>query len=355
MSSKETARPPGLRPGGRAGEEAGATAEPGARPEALAGGPGTRPSAGAGRSRAVGAGGAAAPRRAGRLDRQTAAAWVLILPFVLLFLAFTAGPVLGSLGMSFTDIRQRDLRTPFSVNGVGFGNYVKAFQDETFRKAAFNTAYFVVIGVPLTLVVALAAAVLLDRGVKRFQALFKVGYYLPVVTSIVAIAVIWRFVLAPDSGLLNTVLGWVGIDGPNWLASKTWAMPSLIAMAVWRNFGSAMIIFLAGLQGIPQSVEEAGQIDGASSWQRFRYLIMPLLRPTILFTSVTTGIGYLQFFEEPFVMTQGGPLNSTISVSMYTYNQFGFGNYGLATAMAYILFVVIAVITFIQFRLLREK
>ncbi|WP_238160581.1 carbohydrate ABC transporter permease [Kribbella pratensis] len=257
--------------------------------------------------------------------------------------------------MSFTDIRQRDLRTPFSVNGVGFGNYVKAFQDETFRKAAFNTAYFVVIGVPLTLVVALAAAVLLDRGVKRFQALFKVGYYLPVVTSIVAIAVIWRFVLAPDSGLLNTVLGWVGIDGPNWLASKTWAMPSLIAMAVWRNFGSAMIIFLAGLQGIPQSVEEAGQIDGASSWQRFRYLIMPLLRPTILFTSVTTGIGYLQFFEEPFVMTQGGPLDSTISVSMYTYNQFGFGNYGLATAMAYILFVVIAVITFIQFRLLREK
>ncbi|WUJ72013.1 sugar ABC transporter permease [Kribbella soli] len=293
------------------------------------------------------------PRR--KISRESAAAWILVLPFVLLFLAFTAGPVLGSLGMSFTDIKQRDLRTPFSVNGVGFGNYVKAFEDETFRKAAFNTAYFVVLGVPLTLVVALAAAVLLDRGVKRFQALFKVGYYLPVVTSIVAIAVIWRFVLAPDSGLLNTVLGWVGIDGPNWLASKTWAMPSLIAMAVWRNFGSAMIIFLAGLQGIPQSVEEAGQIDGAGSWQRFRYLILPLLRPTILFTSVTTGIGYLQFFEEPFVMTQGGPLNSTISVSMYTYNQFGFGNYGLATAMAYILFVVIAVITFIQFRLLREK
>jgi len=194
-----------------------------------------------------------------------------------------------------------------------------------------------------------------DRGVKRFQALFKVGYYLPVVTSIVAIAVIWRFVLSPDNGLLNTVLGWVGIDGPNWLASKTWAMPSLIAMAVWRNFGSAMIIFLAGLQGIPESVEEAGQIDGAGPWQRFRYLILPLLRPTVLFTSVTTGIGYLQFFEEPFVMTQGGPLDSTVSVSMATYDQFGFGNYGLATSMAYILFVVIAVITFIQFRLLREK
>jgi multiple sugar transport system permease protein len=294
-------------------------------------------------------------RRSGAVNRQTAAAWILALPFAVLFLAFTAGPVLGSLGMSFTDLKQRDLRTPFAVNGVGFDNYVKALSDETFRKAAFNTAYFVVIGVPLTLVVALAAAVLLDKGVKKFQSLFRVGYYLPVVTSIVAVAVIWRFVLAPDSGLLNTALGWVGIDGPNWLASKTWAMPSLIMMAVWRNFGSAMIIFLAGLQGIPQTVEEAGQLDGASAWKRFRYLIVPLLRPTILFTSVVTGIGYLQFFEEPFVMTQGGPLNSTLSVSMYTYQQFGFGNYSLAASMSYILFVVIAVLTFLQFRLLREK
>ena len=294
-------------------------------------------------------------RRRGARDRQTVAAWVLVLPFVLLFLAFTAGPVLGSLGMSFTDIRQRDLRTPFAVDGVGFGNYAKALSDETFRKAAFNTAYFVVVGVPLTLVVALVAAVVLDRGVQRFRSVFRVGYYLPVVTSIVAIAVIWRFVLAPDSGLVNSVLGWFGIDGPNWLASRTWAMPSLIAMAVWRNFGTAMLIFLAGLQGIPQTVEEAGQLDGAGSWQRFRYLILPLLRPTVLFTTVTTVIGYLQFFEEPLVMTDGGPLNSTLSVSMYTYNQFGFGNYGLATAMAYILFVVIAVVTFIQFRLLREK
>jgi multiple sugar transport system permease protein len=294
-------------------------------------------------------------RRGGSLNHQTAAAWILALPFVALFLVFTAGPVLGSFGMSFTDMKQRDLRTPFAVNGVGFDNYAKALSDETFRKAAFNTAYFVVVGVPVTLVAALAAAILLDKGVKRFQSLFRVGYYLPVVTSIVAVAVIWRFVLAPDSGLLNTVLGWVGIDGPNWLASKTWAMPSLIMMAVWRNFGSAMIIFLAGLQGIPQTVEEAGQLDGAGSWQRFRYLILPLLRPALLFTSVTTGIGYLQFFEEPFVMTQGGPLNSTISVSMYTYQQFGFGNYSLAASMSYILFVVIAVLTFIQFKVLREK
>jgi multiple sugar transport system permease protein len=287
--------------------------------------------------------------------REVAAGYLFSLPFLALFMVFTIGPVIASFLMSFTDLRSADIRNPLAVALVGLDNYSKLFSDETFHKAAFNTAYFVVVGVPLTLVVALAAAVLLDRGVKKFQSLFKVAYYLPVVTSIVAIAVIWRFVLSPDAGLLNTVLGWFGIDGPNWLASKTLAMPSLIAMAVWRNFGTPMIIFLAGLQSIPQSVEEAGQIDGAGPWQRFRYLILPLLRPTILFTSVTAGIGYLQFFEEPFVMTQGGPLNSTLSVSMYTYQQFGFGNYGLATSMAYLLFVVIAVITFIQFRLLREK
>jgi multiple sugar transport system permease protein len=283
-----------------------------------------------------------APGRSGS-RRETVTAWVLAVPFVVLFAAFTAGPVLGSLGMSFTDMKQRDLRTPFAVNFTGFENYVKAFSDETFRKAAFNTAYFVVVGV------------LLDKGVKRFVGLFKVAYYIPVVTSIVAIAVIWRFVLAPDNGLVNSVLGWVGVDGPAWLQSKTWAMPSLIVIAAWRNFGSAMIIFLAGLQAIPDTVDEAGRIDGAGAWQRFRYITLPMMRPTILFVSVTTGIGYLQFFEEPLVMTQGGPLNSTLSVSMYTYQQFGFGNYSLAASMSYILFVVIAVLTFIQFRVLRER
>jgi multiple sugar transport system permease protein len=286
--------------------------------------------------------------------QQAVAAWVLALPFLVLFLVFTAGPVLASLGMSFTDIRSTDMRSPFAVGFIGFDNYAKLLADPLFQKVMVNTFLYLVLGVPLTMALALAVAVGLNR-ITFLRGLFRVGYYLPVVTSIVAVAVIWRFVLAPDSGLVNTVLSWVGIDGPNWLASKTWAMPSLIMMAVWRNFGSAMIIFLAGLQGIPQTVEEAGQLDGAGPWQRFRYLILPLLRPTVLFISVVTGIGYLQFFEEPFVMTQGGPLNSTVSVSMYTYQQFGFGNYSLAAAMSYILFVVIAVMTFLQFRVLREK
>jgi len=280
---------------------------------------------------------------------------MLALPFLLLFSVFTAWPVISSLYMSFTDIKARDLRSPFAVGFVGFDNYARVFADETFRKAAFNTAYFVVIGVPLTLGIALAAAVALDKGVTRFRTLFRVGFFTPVVTSIVAVAVVWRFLLQPDSGLVNTILGWVGINGPDWLGSTTASMPSLIVMASWRNFGTAMIIFLAGLQSVPVMLHEAAAIDGASTWQRFRHITLPLLRPTLLFVSITTAVGYLQFFEEPLVMTQGGPLDSTISMSMFTYNQFGFGNYGFAAATSYVLFIIIVALTAFQFRLFRAN
>ena len=298
------------------------------------------------------------PRRGGARRRafgEGRAAWMLALPFCLLFLVFTAWPVVQSLFMSLTDTKSRDLRNPFSVNIVGFDNFSRAFADPVFRKSALNTAYFVVIGMPLTLGIALAAAVALDKGITRFRSTFRLGFYTPVITSIVAVAVVWRFLLQQEFGLINTVLGWVGITGPNWLGDPHWSMPGLILMAAWRNFGTAMIIFLAGLQGVPYVLHEAASIDGAGAWQRFRHITLPMLRPTLLFVSVTTSIGYLQFFEEPFVMTNGGPLNSTISMSMYTYKQFGFGNYGYAASMSYIIFVVIAIVAAIQFRLLRDN
>ena len=294
-------------------------------------------------------------RRKRRRSPQGRAAWILALPFLLLFSVFTALPVLSSLYMSFTDIKSRDLRSPFAVSFVGFANFGRVFADDTFRHAALNTAYFVVVGLPLTLGIALAAALALDKGITRFRTLFRVGYFTPVVTSIVAVAVVWRFLLQPDSGLVNAILGLVGINGPDWLGSTTWSMPSLIVMASWRNFGTAMIIFLAGLQTVPAMLLEAAAIDGASSWQRFRHITLPLLRPTMLFVSITTAVGYLQFFEEPMVMTKGGPLDSTISLSMYTYKQFGFGNYGFAAATSYVLFVVIVALTAFQFRLFRSN
>jgi multiple sugar transport system permease protein len=287
--------------------------------------------------------------------RQSRTAWILSLPFLLLFVVFTAGPVISSLYMSFTDIRARDLHSPFAVGFVGLENYAKVLADDTFRQAAFNTAYFVIIGVPLTLGIALASALALDKGITRFRTLFRVGYYTPVVTSIVAVAVVWRFLLREDVGLINNVLAVFGVQGPDWLGSPTWAMPSLIVMASWRNFGTAMIIFLAGLQSVPVVLQEAAAIDGASAWQRFRHITLPLLRPTMLFVAVVTVIGYVQVFEEPFVMTNGGPLDSTKTLSMFTFQQFGFGNYGFASAAAYLLFVVIVCLTAVQFRFFKSN
>jgi multiple sugar transport system permease protein len=295
-------------------------------------------------------------RRAGTVrGRQGLIAWGFALPFVLLFGVFVAVPLVSSLVMSFTDLRSSDLRNPLAVEFVGLENYTKLFNDELFRKAAVNTLYFVVVGVPLTMALALALAIGLNRGVTRFRTVFRTGYYLPVVTSIVAIAVVWRFLLEPTTGVLNRTLGLVGIDGPNWLESTTFAMPSLIVMAAWRNMGFLMVIFLAGLQAIPNDVYEAADVDGAGRWAKFRYITLPLLQPTLLFGAVITGIGYLQVFEEPFVMTQGGPLDSTLTVAYDVYKQFGFGNYSYASAMSYVLFLAIVLLTLFQFRLLGRR
>ncbi|WP_405515219.1 carbohydrate ABC transporter permease [Streptomyces canus] len=287
--------------------------------------------------------------------RQARAAWTLAAPFLALFLVFMLLPVVWSLLMSLTDTQSADLRTPLNVSFTGFDNYVRLFQDEQFVHALRNTAVFVVVGLPLTLATGLAAAVALNSGIRRFRAVFRVGFYLPVITSIVAIAVVWKTLLDPQAGLVNTVLAWFGIDGPAWLADTRFALPVMILMAVWRNLGTVMIIMLAGLQSVPQSLIEAAELDGAGAWQRFWQVTFPLLRPALLLTAVTTGIGYLQFFDEPFVMTQGGPLDSTLSATMYAYNQFGNGNYDVASAAGYVVFVLIVALTVLQFRVLRDK
>lgn len=306
-----------------------------------------------------GGGGAAAAgprrRRSRRGAAEARAGLLLALPFVVLFAVFTAWPVLQSMIMSFTDMRISDIRTPFAVDFVGLENYRTAFADPVFRRAAANTGVFVLLGVPLTIIAGLAAAIALNHGVGRLRSVFRIGFYSPVITSIVAVAVVWRFLLQPETGLVNTVLGWVGIDGPHWLGDQRTALLSLVVMAVWRNFGTSMIIFLAGLQAVDPGLHEAAALDGAGRWRRFVSITLPSIRPTMLFVLVTTSIGYLQFFEEPFVMTSGGPLNATVSASMYTYNQFGFGNYGVAGAMAYLTFLVIGIVTLVQFRLMREK
>jgi ABC-type sugar transport system permease subunit len=305
----------------------------------------------------IGRAGSGAPGRGiGARLRSNLPGWFFSLPFLLIFGVFLAGPILVSLVMSFTSFGLRDLRNPIGASFVGLENYIALASDATFWTAALNTAIYVVAGVPLTLMAGLAVAVALNGTVQRFRTFFRVGYYLPVVTSIVAIAVVWRFVLHPDQGLMNLLLAQLGLPTHNWLGDTVLAMPAIVAMIVWKNMGFAMVIFLAGLQTIPKSLYEAARIDGAGRWAEFRYVTLPGLRPTMLFVVVTTTIGYLQVFEEPFVMTGGGPLDSTLSLAMYSYEEgFRFFHQGYAAAISYVLFVVVAVIAVIQFRLLRPE
>jgi len=297
----------------------------------------------------------AAPSASRRPWRDDLVGWAFAAPFVILFVVFLAFPILASFLLSFTSFGLRDIANPVGTSVIGIKNYVDLFADPKFWKALFNTFYFVVVGVPVTLAIGLLIATALSRGVTRFRTAFRVGYYLPVITSIVAIAVVWRFLLNPDAGLINMLLSGLGIKGPAWLADPVFAMPSIIAMAVWRNLGFAMVVFLAGLQTIPATLYEAAGIDGAGRWQAFRYVTIPMLRPTILFMTVITTIGYLQLFEEPFVMTLGGPLDSTLSITMYMYQQgFTFFHQGYASAIAYVLFVIVALIAFLQFKFLRS-
>jgi ABC-type sugar transport system permease subunit len=287
--------------------------------------------------------------------RQDLIGWSFAAPFVVLFGVFLALPIVVAFALSFTSFGLRDIANPIGTTFVGVKNYVDLFADPKFWKSLGNTAYFVVVGVPLTLGLGLVIANALSRGITRFRTAFRVGYYLPVITSIVAIAVVWRFLLNPDIGLINLLLRNIGIGGPDWLANPALAMPSIIAMAVWRNVGFAMVVFIAGMQAIPVVLYEAASIDGAGRWQSFRNVTLPMLRPTILFMLVITTIGYLQLFEEPFVMTKGGPLDATLSVTMYMYQQgFTFFHQGYASAIAYVLFVIVAVIAFLQFKFLRS-
>jgi multiple sugar transport system permease protein len=296
-----------------------------------------------------------APRSRGTL-RRTGLAWVFLTPFIVMFAVFWAGPLLVEIAMSFTDMRSTDVRDPLGVNVVGLDNYLRLFDDELMRKAAVNTLIFVVTALPLTLALGLGAAVALNSGIGRLPAaFFRLGYYLPSITSIIGIAVAWRFLLEPDAGLVNQVLGVVGVNGPRWLADESLALPVIIVMTAWRSFGFDMVIFLAALQGIPRELYEAAEVDGAGRWDRFRSITLPMLRPVLLFCTVYSSIGFAQFMEEPLVMTRGGPAGATTSASLVIYNQFGSGNYGYAGAAATVLFTVIVALAVLQFRVGRSR
>ena len=274
------------------------------------------------------------------------AGWAFAGPALAVIALFFLVPVLAALALSVTDFDIYALADLENLRFVGLGNYAALLTDPLFWKALGNTFYFVLVGVPLSIVASLGAALLLQSRLARFKPFFRTAYFAPVVTTVVAVAVIWRYLFHTRYGLVNWGLASVGIEPVDWLGDPTWAMPTIILFAVWKNFGYNMIIFIAGLQAIPEDLYEAARIDGAGAWAQLRHVTLPLLGPVLLLVGILTMAGYFQLFAEPYVMTQGGPLESTVSVLYLMYEQgFKWWNLGNASAVAFILFVLMAGIT----------
>lgn len=277
--------------------------------------------------------------------REALFCYLFISPWLVGFIIWTAGPILYSLYLSFTDYTI--ISAPI---WVGLANFRKAFTlDVLVSKSLVNTAYYVGIGVPLRIVFAFLLAALLNTEI-RGRLIYRIVYYMPSIVPAVASAVLWLILLNPRLGLFNVVFRLVGLPSINWLASPVWSKPALILMSLW-GVGGSMIIYLAGFQSIPESLYEAADIDGASRWRKFRHVTIPLMTPTLFFNLVMQIIGSFQVFDSAFIMTAGGPLNSTLFIMLHIYNNaFSFFRMGYAAALAWILFVIIMILTLLTLR-----
>jgi multiple sugar transport system permease protein len=285
------------------------------------------------------------------MRKPTPAFWFLA-PALAVIAVFFFVPVLASVFLSLTDFDIYAIASRANLRFVAYDNYVRLLRDPLFWIALRNTAYFVLIGGPLSIAVSLAAAVLLTMKLVRFKSVFRAIFFLPVVTTLVAVAVVWRYIYHPRFGLLNYGLSFFGIAPVDWLGDPHFAMLAIILMAVWKNFGFNMVIFVAGLQSIPDRLYEAASIDGAGAGQQFRHITLPMLAPTFVFVAVITMIGYFQLFAEPYVMTQGGPSNSTLSIVLLMYQEgFRWWNMGYAAAVAFVLFAIILCLSLLSMRL----
>ncbi|MCD9031292.1 sugar ABC transporter permease [Luteimonas sp. Y-2-2-4F] len=288
--------------------------------------------------------------------RASVAGWVFAAPALIVLGVFFALPVASALLLSLTDFDLYALADLDNLRFVALGNYVELLRTPLFWKSLGNTAYFVVVGVPLSIAVSLGAAMLLNARVARFKGLFRTALFAPVVTTLVAVAVIWRYLFHTSYGLVNWALGHLGVSPVDWLGDPTWAMPTIILFAVWKNFGYNMVILLAGLQSIPQDLYEAARIDGASRWKQFLHVTLPILGPVLLVVAVITVSGYFQLFAEPYVMTRGDPLQSTVSVLYFMYEEgFMWWNLGRASAVAFLLFLIILAVTTVLLRVGKRR
>lgn len=272
-------------------------------------------------------------------------AYLFIGPQMMGLVLFTIGPVLFAFWISFMNW---DIGS--EPRWVGFENYVRNLSDPLFWKVLSTTFLFAFMNIPITLCGALILALMLNQRVFA-QTAFRTIYFMPVITSSVAVALVWNWMYNSDYGLINTLLSEIGIQGPGWLTDTRWALSSIVLMTVWQGLGYNMILFLAALQGVPSQLIEAAKIDGAGAWMRFWKVTLPMITPTLFFTLIISLIGAMQVFNEPFVMTRGGPADATNVIVLQIYNTaFQFFKMGDASAMSFLLFIIILIFTVFQFR-----
>ena len=282
--------------------------------------------------------------------------WLFASPALVVLGLFFGVPVLAAVALSFTDFDLYALADLRNLRFAGLHNYIDLLQTPLFWKSLANTFYFVGVGVPLSIAVSLGAALLLHAPSARAKGFFRSALFAPVVTTVVAVAVIWKYLFHTSYGLVNWVLAHLGIAPVDWFGDAHWAMPAIILFAVWKNFGYNMVILLAGLQGIPQDLYEAARIDGASRWRQFLHITLPMLGPVLMVVGVITISGYFQLFAEPYVMTQGEPLQSTVSVLYFMFDEgFKWWNLGRASAVAFLLFAIILGATALLLRFGRKR
>lgn len=280
--------------------------------------------------------------------RSHRAAYALLAPALLAIGLFFFLPVGAAFVLSFTDFDIYALADLGNLRWVGLRNFAALWHDPAFHLALGNTLTFVLLGAPASMAVSLVAALLVHDRVTRGKGLFRTLFFLPVVATLVAVAVVWRYLYQARDGLIAVTLARFGIAPIDWLGDPDWAMPAIVLLAIWKNFGFNMLIFLAALQGIPESLYEAARLDGAGTWAQHRHVTLPLLLPTLAFVGVLTLAGYFQVFAEPYVLTGGGPADSTLSLVLLMYREgFRWWNLGHAAALSLVAFAMIVATTWL--------
>jgi len=291
-------------------------------------------------------------RRTSSAVNEALAGYLFVLPALAVFAVFFAGPLLAALGLSLTSY---DVIHP--PRPVGIANFQAMLGDVHFRTVLANTVVFTVVVIVVNTSLGLLLATLLNRRMPRFlRYVLRTAYFFPVMVGLAFVAVIWRFLMSQDTGVLNYFLAQIGIRGPDWLNSASWTLWSVLILDIWKNVGFSMLIFLAALQNVPPELEEAARVDGADSWPVFRHITIPLISPAILFIVSINTVGSLQIFDSILVLTRGGPGDASRSLVYYIYDiAFGSFRFGYASALGVVLFVLIAIATLVQFRLARSR